>query len=221
MFARSLRTALPVALIPLAAAAWGGWATITVEQLPDHAVAGRPVELRFTVRQHGITPLDGLHPRLEASRGRATVNGVAAAGSTRGEYAGAIVLPEPGDWIVTIRSGFGRSDLTLAPLTVIAAGGRPATVAAAERGARLFVAKGCVTCHVHGAVGRSGTYDVGPELTDVGKRLTADYIRRFLADPSIRASTDGDRSRMPDLGLNESDIAALSAFLGAERRASR
>ena len=74
---------------------------------------------------------------------------------------------------------------------------------------------------MHGAVGRSGTYDVGPELTDVGKRLTADYIRRFLADPSIRASTDGDRSRMPDLGLNESDIAALSAFLGAERRASR
>jgi mono/diheme cytochrome c family protein len=217
-----LRVAVPAALVlPLIAAAWGGWATITVHDLPDHAVAGRPVELRFTVRQHGVTPLGDLRPRLEARRGRASVTAAARAGSARGEYAGSLLLPEPGDWVVTIRSGFGKSDLTLAPLAVIPAGERPAAVTASARGARLFVAKGCVTCHLHRAVAGSGQYDVGPELTDVGDRLTAEYLGRFLADPSIRASADGRAVRMPDLGLREPEIAALTEFLQPERQAGR
>ena len=38
-------------LASLIAAAIGGWAVITVEQLPDYVTAGQPVTLTFTVRQ--------------------------------------------------------------------------------------------------------------------------------------------------------------------------
>jgi mono/diheme cytochrome c family protein len=85
----------------------------------------------------------------------------------------------------------------------------PATLAAAERGRRLFVAKGCVTCHVHAEASGGASLAVGPELT--GKRFAAEYLARFLANPAIK--TD----RMPDLGLKPAEIAALSAFINADR----
>src|SRR5205823_14195680 len=44
----------------------GGWAVVTVDDLPDYVVVGQPVRLSFVVRQHGMRPLDGLRPRVEA-----------------------------------------------------------------------------------------------------------------------------------------------------------
>jgi mono/diheme cytochrome c family protein len=93
-------------------------------------------------------------------------------------------------------------------------------VAEAERGRHLYVAKGCVTCHSHGASGapsETRSLKVGPDLTD--RRLPADYLAKFLADPSIKTAwTSGDR--MPDLELAPREIAALVAFVNAERRVS-
>src|SRR5947199_50889 len=79
----------------------------------------------------------------------------------------------------------------------------------------LFVAKGCVTCHVHGDIEGSGTVAVGPELT--GRRWPAEYLKLFLANPAI-APRSGT-FRMPDLGLKPQEIAALAAFLNAEHQA--
>ena len=47
-------------LLSLPALAWlaGGWAVVTVEQLPDYVEAGKPLTLTFMVRQHGVTPLE-------------------------------------------------------------------------------------------------------------------------------------------------------------------
>jgi len=59
-------------LASLIAAAIGGWAVITVEQLPDYVTAGQPVTLTFTVRQHGVTRLSGLKPSIEARSGDVT-----------------------------------------------------------------------------------------------------------------------------------------------------
>ena len=38
---------------------FGGWATISVEKLPDKVVTGQPLDLVFVVKQHGTTPLSG------------------------------------------------------------------------------------------------------------------------------------------------------------------
>ncbi len=66
-----LRFVIP-ALLPfliITAAFAGGWAIVTVHDLPDYAVSGRPVSLTFTVRQHGMTPLAGLKPSARHASG--------------------------------------------------------------------------------------------------------------------------------------------------------
>lgn len=106
------------------------------------------------------------------------------------------------------------------PIAAIAPGIALAALSDSERGRRLFVAKGCVSCHLHRAVAGSGTFAVGPELTE--RPLEREYLARYLADPSISPS---NRSRgdgaMPDLDLDQAEIGALVAFLGGNRQASR
>ena len=58
---------------------------------------------------------------------------------------------------------------------------------------------------------------VGPELTD--RRLPAEYLARFLANPSIKPATDG-KMQMPNLELRDKEIQPLIAFLTSERRAA-
>ena len=50
---RSLAFLMSAMVLPPAAIYFGGWASITVEDLPDYVVTGQPVKLAFTVRQHG------------------------------------------------------------------------------------------------------------------------------------------------------------------------
>jgi hypothetical protein len=208
-----------VAGVPLvlAAASFGGWAVITVEDLPDHVVVGKPLALEFLVRQHGVTLLEGLHPRVEARSGDQFVNVAAEAGKTSGRYLAALSLPSAGDWTVTINSGFGPSKSTLMPIEAVVAGGKPSKVLAeSDRGRRLFVAKGCFSCHVHKGVEATGIVaDFGPELTH--KRYEADYLRQFLANPEIGASRQST-AKMPNLLLRPVEIASLVAFLNADRR---
>ena len=199
----------------------GGWAVVTVQQVPDSWVAGRPLQLAWQVRQHGETPLHGLAPVLEARSGSRVVTGTAWAHGDGGAagYRGRITIPEPGEWQVTIRSGFGRSKAVLVPWRVVdsntALRANVAAVPQAERGRHAFAALGCVTCHSHSAVGITGEVaDYGGDLT--GRRFAPDYLARFLADPSIKPASNG--KRMPNLALREQDIAPLIAFLSAERR---
>jgi mono/diheme cytochrome c family protein len=90
-----------------------------------------------------------------------------------------------------------------------------------ERGKSLFYAKGCVTCHrknaISGAIG-----EVGPNLTGLAQRaadrkpgMSAQaYVRESLESPSAYVVPGfGGTIGMPDLGLNDDEIAALSAFL--------
>ena len=67
----------------------GGWAVITLNDFPDYAVAGKPLNLTFAVRQHGVTLLTGLHPTIRAT----TTSGPTAKSNVtrtkeRGEYTG-------------------------------------------------------------------------------------------------------------------------------------
>ena len=69
-------------------------------------------------------------------------------------------------------------------------------------------------CHVHRSVGTTGEVSTfGPDLSD--RRFPTEYLARFLADPSIKPSTNG--KRMPSLGLRDKDIAPLVAFINASQ----
>ena len=117
-----------------------------------------------------------------------------------------MTLPEPCEWTITIASGFNTSTTTLPALKVIAAGNAtPAPFAAATRGLRLFTAKGCVGCHRHLEVNPTFSTDAKFDLT--AKRLPQDYLKKFLADPSIKPA------EMPNLKLKEDEIEALAAFI--------
>jgi len=209
MTSRASRFTLPALLVLPLIGAYGGWAAITVEDLPDYGVARQAMNLTFTVRQHGFEKLRGLEPRIEArASGAATTTAMAQPGKEVGQYTAQLVLPQGGEWTITVHSGFGNSRVTLVPIQVTEPNApAPAALLAGERGRRLFVAKGCVTCHLHRDVKGSGTVAVGPDLTT--RRLAPEYLQRFLADPAITGSSN----RMPNLNLKQAEIAALIAFL--------
>jgi mono/diheme cytochrome c family protein len=214
MTSRASRFTLPALLVLPLIGAYGGWAAITVEDLPDYGVARQAMNLTFTVRQHGVEKLKNLEPRVDArASGGATASAAAQPGKEAGQYTARLVLPQAGEWTITIHSGFLNTRVTLVAMQVIEpTAPAPAALLAGERGRRLFVAKGCVTCHLHRDVKGSGTVAVGPELTT--RHLAPEYLQRFLADPSITGSSN----RMPNLNLKTPEIAALIAFLNSEQR---
>ncbi len=91
-------------------------------------------------------------------------------------------------------------------------------VPGAETGRKVFVERGCSSCHGVGA----GT-QIGPDLKGVGSRRDVDWLRRWLADPAamIRAypelatwpATYGNII-MPNQNLTSAEINALVTYLG-------
>ena len=204
-----VRFMLPLlALFAIVTAAYaGGWAIITVDHLPDYAVAGRPLTLRFAIRQHGTTLLSGLRPSVQATAAGGRMTKVAAIPTTApGEYSAALTLPDPGEWRIAIISGFNSTATNLPVLKVVGSASRPPEpFSPATRGVRLFTSKGCTGCHRHVEVNPEHTIDARFDLT--GKRFPTDYLKRFLADPGIKPA------EMPNLNLNPDEIEALAAFI--------
>ena len=85
----------------------------------------------------------------------------------------------------------------------------PPVAGDAAYGRALFSAKGCVTCHHHAGVPGSG-FASGSDIPDLTTyRWDADYLRRWLKDPSaVKPGT-----QMPTLGLSDEEIEGLIAFL--------
>jgi cytochrome c oxidase subunit 2 len=94
-----------------------------------------------------------------------------------------------------------------------------AATTATQAGLDIFLAKGCVGCHtIHGVENAKGT--VGPDLTHFGARSTVAAnildnqpaeLAEWLRDPpSVKPG-----SIMPDLGLSETEITAISAYLAS------
>ena len=132
----------------------GGWGVITVEQLPMSVVAGKPVELTYAFRQHGVHLLGNLPARVEASMGADHVAGTVRQSTRTGYYTASFTLPRPGDWVVVIHSGHAMNpgNATWLPLTALAPGQQAPTFTAAPWGERLFNAKGCMSCHNHASI---------------------------------------------------------------------
>jgi len=204
----------------------GGWAVISVENPPEVLEAGTSYTIEYTVRQHGVEPLNGLQGHIEITPASGkTMIMQATRASKPGRYKATFEVPATERVVVMVASGFGpprHSSLTLAPVAVVRRGDPRPAMASAERGRVLFVAKGCGTCHVNNDVPEWGDNrtlpDYGPNLT--GRKLAAQYVRQRITNPASLPPIGGDKVRMPNLGLAEPEVAALVAFLsGPEQRA--
>ena len=96
------------AAVPLMAAYMGGWAVISVQNLPNSIVAGQPTNLTFSVRQHGEDLLTGLKPTVTGVSGKNEFTGRAVETNKAGYYTVTLNPAQTGEWTFTIRSGFNN-----------------------------------------------------------------------------------------------------------------
>lgn len=89
----------------------------------------------------------------------------------------------------------------------------------AKKGKTVFANKGCGACH---AVGKPGSKMAGPDLAGVTQRRSADWLKRWLKDPTAMFGADSTADailaaaknvKMPNMKLGDADIAALIAYL--------
>lgn len=88
------------ALLMIVTVSAGGWAVITLDDLPGQVVAGEPITIGFMVRQHGRNPMSGLTPKITARNfdaGNFLLVEAAPDGET-GHYSATLTLPEAGEW---------------------------------------------------------------------------------------------------------------------------
>jgi Cytochrome c len=267
----------------------GGWAVITLDSLPTHAVAGESLLVGFTVRQHGRTPMADLTPVITASLSNSDIFVVNAKPEGEvGHYAATLIFPKEGTWSWSIQAFTMEQEMPELNVaaSVIASASQPASgttslvlvvrvlafaiglvvlalaylrrnrlivglaalclvvgvasfvmrssvtssveaqskesveaagnssVSQAELGRELFIAKGCITCHVNTRASLNAKYwtiDMGaPNLSE----FSADpgYLDKWLSNPSALKPS----SLMPNLQLSESERSALIAFINSK-----
>jgi Cytochrome c. len=78
----------------------GGWAAITLDELPGQVEANQPLEIGFMVRQHGVTPMSDLSPVIMAHLAGSTksVRVLANEEGKVGHYVATLTLPLSGEW---------------------------------------------------------------------------------------------------------------------------
>lgn len=78
----------------------GGWATITLDRLPENVNTGQDYEIGFVVRQHGHTPMTGLIPQVVATHAETSQSFAVEAiqGGAEGHYVASLNFPQSGTW---------------------------------------------------------------------------------------------------------------------------
>jgi len=104
----------------------GGWATVTLSELPKEVVAERPFTIEFSVRQHGQTPVTGFAATVLAvhSASGEPISFATESNPDEENYTATLTLPQAGEWQWEIET-WGRS-YVMPPLTVneaVAVGG--------------------------------------------------------------------------------------------------
>ncbi|MEO8363877.1 MAG: hypothetical protein ABI570_05805 [Ilumatobacteraceae bacterium] len=106
----------------------GGWAVSTLDEVPVPNV-GTPLDVGFTIRQHGVTPVDLEDVGITITPVGGSPQFFSAAGDgTVGHYVARVEFPSVGQYQWSIRQGgFGDQDLGLidvgAATTVVNTGG--------------------------------------------------------------------------------------------------
>ena len=104
----------------------GGWAVITLSELPTQVVAGEPLTIEFAVRQHGVELTSNfgsptVHARHAETGERLTVEGKRT--TRQGYFTAELLFPQSGTWNWSIDI-FNDPDFaqTMPPLNVQAGG---------------------------------------------------------------------------------------------------
>lgn len=93
---------------------------------------------------------------------------------------------------------------TLLPVTI------DASSSGKEEGASLYGSSFCATCHAaQNAAGNVVGGDLGPELTGIGGKVDAEWLRLWLKNPQAY----DPRTRMPHYRFDDRQIALLSSYL--------
>ena len=87
-----------------------------------------------------------------------------------------------------------------------------------ERGRKVFATVGGMACHALGdetkvREQRGTSYDIAPELTRVGSKVSADWIYEWVKDPRRLNPT----TKMPKLRLTDQEARDVAAFLTTQR----
>lgn len=220
----------------------GGWAVITLDDLPAEVVVDQPLTVGFMVRQHGVRPMADLTPQVKATHqetGRSVTVAAEPVGKV-GHYVATLTLPESGVWRWSIEAFSMEQPMPLltvqaaAPAVELAQDSRPWSLWLSWLGLAPAVAP----------VSPAET-DTGQKLTQVerGRDLfiakgctTCHYHQAVRETPNIFMGSGPNltnypttaeylrvwlkdpaavkpQTAMPDLALKETEIEALVAFL--------
>ena len=94
-----------------------------------------------------------------------------------------------------------------------------------QHGRELLARFNCVGCHKLQGIARPKM--LGPDLTNVGAKVSREWIYKWLRDPRTLTDKDGnvtvngveneDEPRMPKFSLSDEELRAFSAFLSVQR----
>jgi protein SCO1/2 len=94
-----------------------------------------------------------------------------------------------------------------------------------QSGKNLFVQRACNSCH---SIGSDGTALTGPNLTGVMQRRDKAWLTKWLknpdamrTDPIIQKMNGTYPAPMPNLGLTDSDVSDLLAYLASASTAKK
>ncbi|MBX3132008.1 MAG: cytochrome c [Gemmatimonadaceae bacterium] len=225
---------LLAAVTAAAPALRGGWAILTVHELPESVVVGEATTLTFTLRQHGEELMTGRAPVLQLrSGGLLGQRQRVEAERTRepGVYRATFTPGSAEPLHVRVDTDYHGWTVDLLPMTVHAAGTRVTRASSAApnslgRGRALFVAKGCVGCHTKADDAALRDYPkmrVGPDLT--GRSFPAEFLVQKMTDTDALRPTQprfGSRQAvMPQLEVTAGEAREIAAYLNARSVASR
>jgi len=100
---------LGLLLIPVLAFRFGGWAVVSVDDLPEYLVAGKPVAVSFKVRQHAVSLLDGLKPTITLTSGN-TETTIPAGGDANAIAHIGFFVTQPKEYLAKWRAAGFRVD---------------------------------------------------------------------------------------------------------------
>src|SRR6266480_3991348 len=90
-----------VAAVTAGLVAMGGWAVVTVKDLPEYFVAGQQYTIEFQVRQHGHRLLGSLEPQLIVSTTAPRFGGLFGGGGANEQRIPAAARGDEGTYVAT------------------------------------------------------------------------------------------------------------------------
>ena len=121
--------------VPAGVAQAGGWASVELGEAPSGLAAGKPWRVELIVKQHGITPMEGVTPSITIVNAAGAERRFAARPTGEiGHYVADVKFPSGGEYSARISDGF--TDAVPHRISHLSVGGLPRPLRTARRGRR-------------------------------------------------------------------------------------